>query len=61
MFLEASGLEINEDKSQVFFFNSPQVNRRNFLQILRFKEGTLPNKYLGAPLLGSQVKQVSWK
>jgi len=32
MFLEASGLEINEDKSQVFFFNSPQVNRRNILQ-----------------------------
>ena len=37
------------------------MNRRNILRILRFKEGSLPNKYLGAPLFKSQVKQVSWR
>jgi len=56
LFLEASELEINEEKLQVFFFNSPQVNRRNILRILTFKEGSLPNKYLGVPLLESQAK-----
>ena len=49
-FLEASGLEINKDKSQVYFFNTPKITKRNILRILEFSEGRLPSKYLGGLL-----------
>ena len=49
-FLEASKLEINKVKSQVYFFNNPKIMKRNILRILGFSEGGLPSKYLGAPL-----------
>jgi len=54
-------MEINEDTYQVYFFNTSQITKRNILRIVRFKEGTLPNKYLGAPLVESKVKQILWK
>ena len=60
-FLEASGLEINNDKSQVYFFNTPIITKRNILIILRFSEGKLPSKYLGKPMAESTIRQVSWK
>ena len=49
-FLEASGLEINKAKSQVYFFNNPKIMKMNILRILGLSEGGLPSKYLGAPL-----------
>ena len=49
-FLEASGLEINQEKSQTYFFNTPRITKRNILKILEFSKGSLPSKYLGAPL-----------
>ena len=61
LFLLASGLEINKEKSQVFFLNTSRVAKRNILRILQFSEGTLPSKYLGALLAESTIKQVSWK
>ena len=61
LFLMGSGLEINKEKSRVFFFNTSRVAKRNILHILQFSEGTLPSKYLGAPLAESTIKQVSWK
>ena len=60
-FLEASGIEINKDKSQVYFFNTPKVTRRNILRILEFLESVLPSKYLGAPLADSTIRQICWK
>ena len=47
-FLEASGLEINKEKSQTYFFNTLEISKRNILRILEFSEGKLPSKYLGA-------------
>ena len=35
-FLEASGLEINKEKSQTYFFNTPRITKRNILRILEF-------------------------
>ena len=35
--------------------------KRNIYRILGFSEGTLPSKYLGAPLLDSLLKYVSWR
>ena len=60
-FLEASGLEINKTKSQVYFFNTPKITRRNILRILGFFEGGIPSKYLGAPLAELTIRKVSWK
>ena len=60
-FLEASGLEINKEKSQSYFFNTPRITKRIILRILEFPEGSFPSKYLGAPMVESTIKQVSWK
>ena len=60
-FLEASGLEINKEKSQTYFFNTPRNTKRNTLRILDFSEGSLPSKYLGARMAESTIKQVSWE
>ena len=49
-FLEASGLDINKGKSQVYFFNTSKVMIRNILCILEFMKGKFPSKYMGAPL-----------
>ena len=49
-FLEASGLEINKENSQTYFFNTLKITKRNIFRILEFSEGKLPLKYLGAPL-----------
>ena len=49
-FLEDSVLEINKEKSQTYFFNTPKITKRNILRILEFSEGKIPLKYLGAPL-----------
>ena len=35
-FLEANGLEINKDKSQVYVFHTPKITRRNIIRILEF-------------------------
>jgi len=61
LFSEASGLDINVDKSQIFFFNTPVVTKRNILRILGYHEGSLPTKYLGAPLSDTTLKKVSWQ
>ena len=60
-FLEASGLEISKEKSQNYFFNTLQITKRNILRILEFSEGSLPSKYLGAPLAESTIEKISWK
>ena len=60
-FLEASGLEINKEKSKTYFFNTPRITKRNILRSMEFQEGSLPSKYLGAPMEESTINQVSWK
>ena len=53
----ASGLEVNKYKSQIFYFNTPPITRRNITRILEFSEGSLPSKYLGTPLLEGKATQ----
>ena len=60
-FMEAIGLEINKTKSQVYFFNTLKIAKRNILRILGFSEGRLPSKYLGAQLAELTIRKVSWK
>jgi len=61
IFKRASGLEVNKDKSHIFFFNTHPTTRRNINRILGFAEGSLPSKYLGAPLLERKATQRNWK
>ena len=60
-FLEVSGLEINKEKSQTYFFNTLKITKKNILRIQEFSEGKLPSKYLGAPPAESTIRQISWK
>ena len=50
-FKQASGLDINKEKSQLFFFNTQAETKRSIIRILGFTEGLLPSKCPGAPLL----------
>ena len=55
LYLKASGQKINDDKSSIFFFNTPRLIQNRIARILRFQIGTLPLMYLGVPLyLGAQ-------
>ena len=49
IFSKAFSLEINNEKSQVFLFNTPRITQRNILCILGFLGISLPSKYLVVP------------
>ena len=54
IYLKASGQCINDGKSSIYFFNTPQPIQNRIARILRFHIGSLPLIYLGVPLvLGS--------
>ena len=61
LFARASGLVVNPNKSQVFFFNTPPSTQRNILRILGFSRGSFPSKYLGIPLGMGMPKEESWQ
>lgn len=50
VFSQASGMEINFSKSTIFFFNTNQAIQSHLACLLGFRIGSLPSKYLGAPL-----------
>ena len=60
IFDKASGLAINQAKSQVFFLNTVLATQRNILQILGFSKGSFPSKYLGVPLIPRSLNSMSW-
>ena len=60
-FKRVSGLEVNKDKYQIFYFNMPTITHTNISKILEFAEGSLPSKYLGTPLLEGKASQRHWK
>lgn len=60
-FGEASGMEINKIKSNIFFFNTPVYTQIRITRILGFQiRSSLPSKLLGAPLIDSALKNSSW-
>jgi hypothetical protein len=60
-FLDASGLDYNKDKSQIFFFNTPPPIQRHISDILGFNRSSLPSKYLGIPLIDNSLQNSSWE
>eukprot|EP00253_Pinus_taeda_P007926 PITA_07926 len=45
-FSEASGMEINKEKSCTLIFNTPEAIKAHLTRTLGFKQGDLPTKYL---------------
>jgi hypothetical protein len=60
LFCEASGMEVNMTKSQVFFFNTPPEIQNHLTQLLGFTRSTLPSVYLGIPLIDNPLRNASW-
>ncbi|XP_021979685.1 uncharacterized protein LOC110875793 [Helianthus annuus] len=54
-FTKMSGLLASVQKSTVFFSNVPSYVKSAILNIMPFKEGSLPVKYLGVPLISSRL------
>ena len=50
LFSLASGMDLNLDKSSIFFFNTHLAIQRHLTTILGFKRRCLPSKYLEIPL-----------
>lgn len=50
IYFKALGQKINDDKSSIYFFNTPQLIHNRITRILRFQIGSLPLMYLGFPL-----------
>jgi hypothetical protein len=60
LFCEASGMEVNLSKSQIFFFNTPIQIQRHLTQLLGFTRSVLPSIYLGIPLIDNPLRNTSW-
>eukprot|EP00253_Pinus_taeda_P015062 PITA_15062 len=61
LFAEASGLEINKDKSCIFIFNTIDQVKSHLIRILGFKKGELPTKYLGNVLDYTSRRMKNWQ
>eukprot|EP00253_Pinus_taeda_P029800 PITA_29800 len=61
LFSKASGMEINFSKSTIFFFNTHQAIQSHLSRLLGFKIGSLPSRYLGAPLTLKPWQKVHWE
>jgi hypothetical protein len=60
LFCEASRMEVNLCKSQVFFFNTPVEIQFHLTHLLGFTYSILPFVYLGIPLIDNPLKNSSW-
>eukprot|EP00253_Pinus_taeda_P030337 PITA_30337 len=60
-FSEASGMEINKEKSCTFIFNAPEAIKAHLTRTLGFKQGVLPTKYLGNQLDIHPTRMKNWK
>ena len=61
VYLAASGQQINEEKSSIYFFNTPDLIQQRIARTLRFQIGSLPVKYLGIPISVSKLPRESWQ
>eukprot|EP00253_Pinus_taeda_P022878 PITA_22878 len=61
LFSKASGMEINHAKSTIFFFNTHLAIQKHLSNILGFRRGNLPSKYLGAPLTSKPWQKHHWE
>ncbi|KAH7845388.1 hypothetical protein Vadar_001417 [Vaccinium darrowii] len=60
-FESLSGLAPSPGKSNIFFSGVNSSTKADILTLLGFKEGSLPIKYLGVPLLSTKLKHIDCK
>eukprot|EP00253_Pinus_taeda_P008502 PITA_08502 len=61
IFMESSGMEVNNDKSRTFFFNTAEPVKNHLTRVMGYRIGDLPTKYLGTMLDTSTLKLGNWK
>jgi hypothetical protein len=61
LFFDASGMDVNLTKSQIFLFNTPIQVQLHITQLLEFTHNSLPFKYLEIPLIENLLRNTSWK
>lgn len=61
VFMTASGMAVNNDKSCTFIFNSPAVVKAHLTRVLGFRQGALPTKYLGIQLDSNSRRINTWQ
>eukprot|EP00253_Pinus_taeda_P021248 PITA_21248 len=61
IFMESSGMEVNNDKSRTFFFNTAEPVKNHLTRVMGYRIGDLPTKYLGTMLDTSTLKIGNWK
>ncbi|XP_020256483.1 uncharacterized protein LOC109833285 [Asparagus officinalis] len=57
-FGETTGLEANQDKCSVFFGGVNETVKNDIINLLGFKEGSFPIRYLGVPLICKKLSYV---
>jgi hypothetical protein len=60
-FSKASGMCVNKEKSNIYFFNTPEPIQRHLTGILGFQPSKIPSNYLGVPLTGKSQKRKIWE
>eukprot|EP00253_Pinus_taeda_P006671 PITA_06671 len=54
-------MEVNNDKSRTFFFNTAEPVKNHLTRVMGYRLGDLPTKYLGTMLDTSTLKIGNWK
>jgi len=60
-FYEASGMDINKVKCQIFFFSTPLMVQLHNILLLGFTRNSLPSKYLDITLIDKAMRNDSWE
>ena len=60
-YLAASRQKINDHKSSIFFFNTPEPIQWRIATILRFQIQSLPLTYLGVPIVVGRQPRLFWQ
>jgi hypothetical protein len=53
-------MTINQDKSQLLFFNTPTSIQRHLTGINGYQQSKIPYEYLSVPLVENSLKKTSW-
>ena len=61
LFMEASGMEINKEKSCTFIFNTLDTIKAHLTRTLGFRHGELSTKYVGTQLDTNPTRMKNWQ
>lgn len=56
VFMKGSGMEVNNEKSRTFFFNTVEPIKNHLTRTMGYRKGELPTKYFGTMLDSSSLK-----